>query len=298
MGRGLINKYIWIIDTLQRYGRITREDLGQLWKDDKVSGGEPLTRRTFYNYRDGIADVFNVEIECDASTYEYYIKDKGEQAGRMCNLLLDSVTMTGMLSGAGAVESRIVLEDVPSSRTNLPVLIEAMKHNCRVQFTYHSYTRLNPTPGVVIEPYFVRLFKQLWYVIGYNVKDRKIKTYSLDRMTDAVVGIDPFEMPDGFDASNFFHDNFGIMTSRGVAKEVVLRVNSTQAKYMRALPLHHSQREIAIHDDYSIFSLKLYLTFDFIKELLSMGSSVVVVKPKELKVQLLDELRKTLAHYD
>ena len=176
MGRGLINKYIWIIDTLQRYGRITREDLGQLWKDDKVSGGEPLTRRTFYNYRDGIADVFNVEIECDASTYEYYIKDKGEQAGRMCNLLLDSVTMTGMLSGAGAVESRIVLEDVPSSRTNLPVLIEAMKHNRRVQFTYHSYTRLNPTPGVVIEPYFVRLFKQLWYVIGCSVKDRKIKT--------------------------------------------------------------------------------------------------------------------------
>ena len=298
MGRGLINKYIWIIDTVQRYGRISRSELSRLWEESDVADGEPLARRTFYNYREGIADVFNVEIGCDTSTYEYFIKSTGEQADKMRNMLLDTASMTGMLSDAGSVADRIVLEDVPSSRTNLPVMMQALKQNRRVQFTYHPYTRVNPTPGVVIEPYFVRLFKQLWYVIGYNVKDRKIKTYSLDRMTDAVVGIDTFEMPDGFDASNFFHDNFGIMTSRGVAKEVVLRVNSTQAKYMRALPLHHSQREIAIHDDYSIFSFKLYLTFDFIKELLSMGSSVVVVKPKELKVQLLDELRKTLAHYD
>ena len=32
--------------------------------------------------------------------------------------------------------------------------------------------------AVVIEPYCVRIFKQLWYVIGSNVKDKKIKTYA------------------------------------------------------------------------------------------------------------------------
>ncbi|MDD6778086.1 MAG: WYL domain-containing protein [Bacteroidales bacterium] len=298
MGRGLINKYIWIIDTLQRYGRITRNELGRLWIESDVSGGEPLARRTFYNYRDGIADVFNVDIECDPATFEYYIKDTGEQAGKLRNLLLDTASMTGMLSDAGAVSRRIVLEEVPSSRTNLPVMIQAMKQNRRVQFTYHSYTRVNPTPGVVIEPYFVRLFKQLWYVVGYNVKDRKIKTYSLDRMADAVIRSEEFAMPADFDAEGFFHDNFGIMTSRGVAKDVVLRVSSNQAKYLRALPLHHSQRETAIHDDYSLFHYHLYLTFDFIKELLSLGSSVTVVKPPELKAQLLDELRRTLSLYD
>ena len=298
MGRGLINKYIWIIDTLQRYGRITRNDLNRLWVDSNISGGEPLARRTFYNYRDGIADIFNVDIECDPATFEYYIKDTGEQAGKLRELLIDTASMTGMLSDAGEVSQRIVLEDVPSSRTNLPVMIQAMKQNRRVQFTYHSYTRINPTPGVVIEPYFVRLFKQLWYVVGYNVKDRKIKTYSLDRMSGTHIRKEVFTMPEGFDAEGFFHDCFGIMTSRGVAKDVVLRVDSKQAKYLRALPLHHSQREVAIHDNYSLFHFHLLLTFDFIKELLSLGSSITVVKPPELKAQLLDELRRTLALYD
>ncbi len=297
MGRGLINKYIWIIDTVQRYGRISRSELSRLWEESDVADGEPLARRTFYNYREGIADVFNVEIGCDTSTYEYFIKSTGEQADKMRNMLLDTASMTGMLSDAGSVADRIVLEDVPSSRTNLPVMMQALKQNRRVQFTYHPYTRVNPTPGVVIEPYFVRLFKQLWYVVGYNVKDRKIKTYSLDRMADAVIRSEEFSMPEGFDAAGFFHDNFGIMTSRGVAKDVVLRANANHAKYLRALPLHHSQRETAIHDDYSLFSYHLYLTFDFIKELLSMGSSITVVKPPELKAQLLDELRKTLGNY-
>lgn len=298
MGRGLINKYIWIIDTVQRYGRIKRSELCRLWELSDVSGGEPLARRTFYNYRDGIADVFNVDIVCDPATYEYYIKNTGEQADKMRNLLIDTASMTGMLSDAGAVADRIVLEEVPSSRINLPVMVQAMKNNVRVQFSYHSYTRANPTHNVVIEPYFVRLFKQLWYVVGYNLKDRKIKTYSLDRMSDLVMRREQFEMPEGFDAANFFTDNFGIMTSRGVAKNVVIRADSNQAKYLRALPLHHSQCEIAIHDSYSLFQYHLYLTFDFIKELLSLGSSITVVKPLELKAQLLDELRKTLANYE
>ena len=250
MGRGLINKYIWILDTVQRYGRITRSELNDLWIKSDISNGEKLVRRTFYNYREGIAEIFNVDIECDPSTFEYYIKDSGEQADKMLNWLIDTASMSGMLSNSKDIADRIVLEDVPSARKNLPVMIQAMTENRRVKFTYMPYTRVNPTPGVVIEPYFVRLFNQLWYVIGYNRKDRKMKTYSLDRMSDVVIMQDNFDMPATFDAAMFFHDNFGIMTSRGVAKDVVLRVDSNQSKYMRALPLHHSQREIAIHDDY------------------------------------------------
>ena len=298
MGRGLINKYIWILDTVQRYGRITRSELNDLWIKSDISNGEKLVRRTFYNYREGIAEIFNVDIECDPSTFEYYIKDSGEQADKMLNWLIDTGSMSGMLSNSKDIADRIVLEDVPSARKNLPVMIQAMKENRRVKFTYMPYTRVNPTPGVVIEPYFVRLFKQLWYVIGYNRKDRKMKTYSLDRMSDVVIMQDNFDMPATFDAAMFFHDNFGIMTSRGVAKDVVLRVDSNQSKYLRALPLHHSQREIAIHDDYSLFGYHLFLTFDFIKELMSLGSSVTVVRPPELKAQLLDELKKTLANYE
>lgn len=298
MSRDLINRYIWIIETIQRYGRVTRDELNRLWTLSSLSNGRPMARRTFYNYREGILEVFNMEIECDPSTFEYYIR--GDQDGQMTNVqnwLLNSAMMSGMLSESKAVGDRIVIDEVPSARANLALIIGAMKQNRRISFTYRAYNRVNATRDVVVEPYFVRLFKQLWYVVGHNLKDNKVKTYSLDRMSDCVVKKESFEMPPDIDPRHYFDNNFGIMESRGEPKTVTIRATAMQAKYLRALPLHHSQKEVAVHDDYSIFSYRLLLTYDLTKELLSMGPSVTVLSPPELIASVKHDLRAMADNY-
>lgn len=298
MSKGLINKYIWIIDTIQRYGRITREELNRLWVRSSIGDGMPMARRTFYNYRQGIAETFNVVVECDPSTFEYYIDSSGsEQEDKLRNWLLDAASMSGMLSDSRDVSDRIILEDVPSARGNLPVVIQAMKESCRINFSYKAYNRINIKRDIVIEPYFVRIFKQLWYVIGYNVKDEAIKTYSLDRMSDLTIRQDSFVVPEGFSAADYFKNCFGIMQSKGEPKEIVLKSTANQAKYLRALPLHHSQRE-EVHDSYSLFHYKLLITYDFVQEILSLGSQVQVIAPLELKAAVVNELKLALDSYD
>lgn len=298
MSKGLINKYIWIIDTIQRYGRITREELNRLWVKSSIGDGMPMARRTFYNYRQGIAETFNVVVECDPSTFEYYIDSSGsEQEDKLRNWLLDAASMSGMLSDSRDVSDRIILEDVPSARGNLPVVIQAMKESCRINFSYKAYNRINIKRDIVIEPYFVRIFKQLWYVIGYNVKDEAIKTYSLDRMSDLTIRQDTFAVPEGFSAADYFKNCFGIMQSKGEPKEIVLKSTANQAKYLRALPLHHSQRE-EVHDSYSLFHYKLLITYDFVQEILSLGSQVQVIAPPELKAVVVNELKLALDSYD
>lgn len=298
MSKGLINKYIWIIDTIQRYGRITREELNRLWVKSSIGDGMPMARRTFYNYRQGIAETFNVVVECDPSTFEYYIDSSGsEQEDKLRNWLLDAASMSGMLSDSRDVSDRIILEDVPSARGNLPVVIQAMKESCRINFSYKAYNRINIKRDIVIEPYFVRIFKQLWYVIGYNVKDEAIKTYSLDRMSDLTIRQDKFAVPEGFSAADYFKNCFGIMQSKGEPKEIVLKSTANQAKYLRALPLHHSQRE-EVHDSYSLFHYKLLITYDFVQEILSLGSQVQVIAPLELKAAVVNELKLALDSYD
>ena len=298
MSKGLINKYIWIIDTIQRYGRITREELNRLWVKSSIGDGMPMARRTFYNYRQGIAETFNVVVECDPSTFEYYIDSSGsEQEDKLRNWLLDAASMSGMLSDSRDVSDRIILEDVPSARGNLPVVIQAMKESCRINFSYKAYNRINIKRDIVIEPYFVRIFKQLWYVIGYNVKDEAIKTYSLDRMGDLTIRQDSFVVPEGFSAADYFKNCFGIMQSKGEPKEIVLKSTANQAKYLRALPLHHSQRE-EVHDSYSLFHYKLLITYDFVQEILSLGSQVQVIAPPELKAAVVNELKLALDSYD
>ena len=297
MARNLINRYVWLVDTISRYGRITLKDLNAAWLRSEISEGKPLARRTFFHYRDGVEEMFDINIKCDKATFEYYIDDKdGEDNARLRSWLVDSVSMSGTLSNARDISSRIMLENVPSAREHLPVVIDALKQNRRIRFSYKSYTRALPTDGIVLEPYFVKIFKQLWYVIGLNVKDGQIKTYSLDRMSNLNLLQDLFDMPENVNPSEFFKDCFGIITNQNSAKRIVLRVESTQAKYFRALPLHSSQQE-EVHDNYSIFTYKMRITYDLKEELMSHGASIEVLEPQELKTLIRTELEQALNNY-
>ena len=297
MIRNLINRYVWLVDTINRYGRITLKDLNDAWLRSEISEGKPLARRTFFHYRDGVEEMFDINIVCDKSTFEYYIDDSGgENNTRLQSWLVDSASLSGMLSNAHDISDRIILENVPSAREHLPIIIDAMKQNRRIRFSYKSYTRSQPTDGIVLEPYFVKIFKQLWYVIGMNIKDGAVKTYSLDRITQLNLLQDTFKMPDGVKPSEFFKDCFGIITNKNKAKRIVLRVEPTQAKYFRALPLHASQME-EVHDNYSVFTYSMRITYDLKEEIMSHGSSIEVLEPTELKMLIQNELKQALDNY-
>lgn len=297
MARNLVNRYVWLVDTISRYGRITLKELNNAWLRSGISDGKPLARRTFFHYRDGVEEMFDINIQCDKSTYEYYIDDSGgEDNSRLRSWLVDSVSLSDTLSNARDISGRIMLENVPSAREHLPVIIDALKLNRRIRFSYKSYTRSKPTDGIVLEPYFVKIFKQLWYVIGYNVKDGQIKTYSLDRISHLNVLQEEFSMPEDVNPKEFFKDCFGIITNRNNPKRIVLRVEPTQAKYFRALPLHSSQQEV-VHDNYSVFTYRMRITYDLKEELMSHGASIEVLEPKELKTLIRTELEEALKNY-
>ena len=296
MARDLLNRYIWIIDTIRRYGRISRRELNECWERSPYSDGErEIPGRTFFNYRMAIEELFSLTIECDPRTYEYYIVEPDK--GRITDWLLDSSATSSVLQGSREIASKILLEDVPSAREFLAPIIEALKVNHPIRFDYHPYTRTNPTPGVTIEPYFLRIYRQLWYVTGRNTADGKVKTYSLDRMSNLTILTSTFTPPPDADPTEYFHDSFGIMVNESRPRTVKLMVESRQAKYFRALPLHHSQ-QVMVSDSYSIFTYRLRITSDFVSAILSYGSAVTVVSPPELKTMVITALIETLDNYD
>lgn len=297
MSKDLFSRYIWLIDTIKRHGRITREELDVRWKRSPHSNGESLPRRTFYNYRLAIEEIFNINIECDASTFEYYIEDTDVHNESVTNWLLNSAAMSDVLSGSRDVSNRIFLEDVPSAREYLSVVIDSLKENTAIKFTYQPFSRSNSTPDIILEPYFLKIFRQRWYVTGRNVKEDKIKTYALDRMKDVLLEQTQYSIPEDFDAESYFKHSFGIVFSQGEVKHIAIKTSARQAKYFRALPLHSSQQEM-IHDAYSIFYYKLRITPDFVEELLSHGPQIVVLDPPELKAMMVTSLQESLANYE
>lgn len=298
MSSNLLARYIWIVDTIRRHGRISRSELDAKWRRSQFSdNGEGLPRRTFYNYRQAIEELFNIYIDCDSSTFEYYIANNDAHSESVSNWLLNSVAVSDVLSSSRDVASSIFLENVPSARQWLALIIDAMRDSHPIRFTYNSYTRSRPTPGVVLEPYFLKIFKQRWYVTGRVPADGKIKTYALDRITECVALPETYIFDPAFDAATYFRDSFGIVFSQNEPKRIALKADPLRAKYLRALPLHHSQSEI-VHDRYSIFYYRMRITPDLVEEILSHGPRLTVLEPPELRAMVQTELRQALQAYE
>lgn len=296
MARDLIGRYVWIVDTLTRYEKLSRKELNRLWLRSPISEGEPLPERTFFHYRRSIEKNFNIEIACDRQGNYYIENDHSVRNKVFTNWMLDSYAVSSALKDSNATIDRVELEDVPSAREFLPLVLEAMQNSNKLSFTYAGFNRSRAEHNIVFRPYFVKRYKQRWYMIGFKEKDAGIRTYALDRVREMKILPDTYTMPDDFEPERLFGNIVGVTTSEAPVKTVRIQTTPTQAKYFRALPLHPSQQE-QVHDAYSIFTYRLKLNYELAHELLALGEAVKVLDPPELKAMVVTELQKTLDQY-
>lgn len=299
MGQDRLNRYVWILETIRRYGRITLKELNRRWEETGFSAGGNLPRRTFYKYRNVIEELFGVNIECDRSTFEYYIAETDDDRSRVTEWMFNNAAVNSILADSSEIADRILVEDVPSSREYLAPVLDAIKGNLRIRFTYYSYSRPLPKSGILYEPYFLKLFRQRWYVTGreINGRDKFIRTYALDRMSDVNLTDEKFVFPKDFNVRSYTKDSFGIVFDTGELSDVRLKASARRAKYLRALPLHHSQKEVMTDDSSTVFSFHIKITPDFIEELLSMGADIIVEAPDSLRKMVSSRLAEALNAY-
>lgn len=297
MAQNLIGKYIWIIDTLTKNRRLSKSELNRLWMKSDISGGNPMPDRTFYNYRRSIEEIFNIEIKCDSAGRYYIESPNSVRSNSLTNWLLDTMAVSSAINEAQPGEERIEIEDVPSAREFLPMVLEAIRDSVKLCFSYASFARSRVENNIIFRPYFLKRYKQRWYMIGYQEKSKSIRTYALDRIREMQLVQETFEKPGSITLEDLFGNIVGVTTSEADVKTVKLRATPTQAKYFRALPLHPSQTE-EVHDEYSIFSYRLKLNYELAHEILSMGDSVKVLEPPELRAMVVTELESTLGQYE
>jgi len=81
-----------------------------------------------------------------------------------------------------------------------------------------------------------------------------------------------------------------------MSKLKILSFTPVEAKFIKSLPLHHSQEIILENEDECCLQYLIHSTYDFIMEILARGRKVKVIEPKTSK-QLLFEPRKTISLY-
>lgn len=289
----LFNRYVWLVDTIYRAGRISFEEINERWLRSSLNDtGEDLPIKTFHNHKNAIQQMFDIDIVCDRRDgYVYYIEHAEDmERGGVRTWLLNTFAINHLINESHHLKRRILFEEIPSGQRYLTAIIEAMRDSRVVELAYCNFWNTEASTFEV-EPFCVKVFRQRWYLVARSVISGGIRIYSLDRIERLRSTERSFELPDEFDASSYFADSFGVIIDPEYDVERVrVRIGGIQRKYIRTLPLHASQRECEISEDGSVFEFRLYPTVDFQQELLTHAvnadSEMEILEPQWLREQI------------
>ncbi len=279
----LFNRYVWLVDLIYRKSDITFEEINEHWQLSSLNyEQEDYPLRTFHNHRKAIEQMFDINIECNkCNGYKYYIENSEDiEKGGVRTWLLNTFAVNNLINESHKIRHRILFEKIPLGQEYLNTIIEAMRDNFTLKITYQAFWQDNPATFDV-NPYFIKVFKQRWYLLAYNPYSAKLQTYSLDRLKRVEITESTFDLPKDVDFESFFDESFGIISGEDIPTEIVrIKVLKRQDAYIKSLPLHSSQKVITSNDYYTIFEYYIKPTYDFRQELLSHGAHVEVLKPE------------------
>jgi predicted DNA-binding transcriptional regulator YafY len=250
-----------------------------------------VSKRTFQRDLDEILALYNIEIRYNFSRRVYEIVD--DDMPEIRERILEAFDVFNALNLSDRLSQHIHFEQRrPRGTENLYGLLHAIKNGHRIRFVYVKFWDESPTVRTA-EPYALREFRNRWYVMANDLKDDRIKSFALDRLSDLEILKTKFTIKPGFDVIEHFRYCFGIISPNAdKPEEVILSFTPVQGKYIRSLPLHETQQVLADTQKELRIGLKLFITHDLVMEILSHGSEVKVLAPESLVKQVREAHRK------
>lgn len=178
----------------------------------------------------------------------------------------------------------------------LESIVNAIKTNRKISFSYKKHGQFRQKK-YCLDPYLLKEFKNIWYVVGQEDSSGKVKTFGLDRILDLEISQSEFNPDPDFDRKKYFKNAFGITSYHSEPDNVILSFTPKTGDFIKALPLHPSQQVLVDNEQECRISLIVYPTYDLIMQLLSYGSEVKVIEPPSLRQSVIKSLTETLEKY-
>lgn len=302
--RGYISRYLLILKKLKAKPYSTYDELQAYienqfdylqMQDDTLSIG--FSKRTFQRDLKEIKNLFGIDIEYSKSQKGYFIS-QSEMENMNFQRMIEAFEMFNSLNLAQDLTPFIYLEKRrPQGTENLYGLLHAIKNKLQIKFSYQKFWEEEPNARTA-EPYGLKEFKDRWYIMAKDLIDSRIKSFALDRLTDLDITKKSFEYPNTFDIEESYRYCFGIISPvEQKPEEIILSFDPYQGKYIKSLPLHHSQQILMDNEDELQIKLTLCITFDFVMELLSFADNMKVIKPKLLIKEIKEAHERALKLY-
>ena len=175
-------------------------------------------------------------------------------------------------------------------------LYNAILYQKVLSVTYRSFKR-DTDQSIIFHPYYLKQYKNRWFVFGLNEEFGQITNLALDR----IVGIEEIKhdfIPNTIDFSEYFEDVIGVTLDKEAKLEKIqLKVSNDLYPYIQTKPLHGSQKIKEKGVTSVLIEMELIPNYELESLMLSYGEGIEVISPETLRERIRYRVKKSLKNY-
>lgn len=277
-----------------------KDYLEEKFEEKDILENLKFTERTFLRDKQAILDISGIEISYSRSKNAYYISNEELELYEE-NVFDNLLLVEAYRETKGRQDIMLFEKRKARGLQHLHGLIHSIVNKKVISFTYQKFWTDEKSERVV-EPYALKEFQHRWYLLAkdHQPKDGKtfVKTFGLDRISDLDINNKSFKK-ESYDPQKAFEYSFGIIAPNGEEpQEIVLAFDWHQGNYIKALPLHPSQKIVSENDQELIISVFVVPTYDFEREILSYGERVRILEPESFRTKIKAEVGDMLKNFE
>lgn len=175
----------------------------------------------------------------------------------------------------------------PHRQTMLTVLHRALVERRRLQVLYETGSRAGQKSRRVMEPYHIMPYGRSWHLIAYDHQREEVLQFKVDRIQEAALLSDTYDIPPDFHLDEYLGDAWGLMRGSAVeAEEVILLFASQAGRWVAEEVWHSSQQSEQLPDGRVRLCFHVGITPEMVRWLLYYGPDVYVEAPAWLRAEV------------
>lgn len=291
-------RYLYIIDRLRSrpcsFIELQEYVIRKLGNED-ISTDFEYSVRTFERDKKDISTLFGISIQYNRKDKTYTI-DEEEIEDQSVTRMMDAFSIHHALQEGNKLSPSVFLEKRKSLGTeHIHGIIHAIQNLHIIKFTHKKHWEDFATQREV-KPIAVKESQQRWYLVAWDKKDERIKTFGLDRISNLIITDIKFK-PILYNVEKEYQHAFGVETYAPVQK-IVLEFSWQQGNYIKSFPLHESQHILEENGETVLLAIHIHTTNDIVMELLKYGSNVKVIEPISLRNEMKDRISEMIKKYE
>lgn len=215
--------------------------------------------------------------------------------------LADALCTRSPLMASHIANAAVAVRERPTRETyveSLETLTLAWVQGRKVRLRYRSYTK-GETTERVFAPYFIEpsSIGYACYVIGFDELRAAVRTLRVERIYDAQLTDDRYDIPATFDPLHLLASAWGVIWSDDGETEVTLRFAPAVVRRVKESTWHHTQRIEELPDGSCLFTVRVGSTMEFKPWVRQWGGAVEVVRPITFRQDVITEVSEMARMY-